>query len=259
VSAGGEKAVGVVKHWQRVASEKAEQLRRLEPLQKWVDRLESAENVGAFLDQYDYVMQHPAAREAVLGYLRTNQWGSQNASGNGSSGNSSQGGDWGDDDDDLDPTTKQVAALTREVMDLRGGQSVEKMKSYLNDFFNQDMAEGVTLNSILSDEEKTQIASGMERQCRFLAGNAEGQKTLRNLQKEDVERMLQLQLPPPKWVALGERAHLRKIELKRGAATGAAPAGGTTGGEGREYGNIPLHEALAEWCKDNNVDPYNVG
>jgi hypothetical protein len=255
VSAGGEKAVEIVKHWQRVASEKDSKLAPYKQIENLLTQLgngdvgKGAEAAQTFLNQYNTVVSHPEARESVQNFLRTGEW---------KAGKVKQDDPTFDDDFDTpDPTQEKLQHLTREVQELRGGSAVQQMKGYLDGFFNKEMAEGIPLGKLLSDEDKSKIVSGLEGQIKRLASNEAGQQTLRNLNAEMVQQMMQMQLPPEQWVHIGEQAHLQKIERKKGAATGAAPGGGTTGNEDRAY-SPDLSTALEEWGRENGVDLWKI-
>ena len=249
VSAGGEKAVDIVKHWQRVASDKDNKLSDFKPLEELVTNLGGAENVKQFLLQYDYIMSHPKAREDINSFLQTKEWRPSGAPDN-------QGRE--DYEEEPDPIQVEVKALRQEVQSQRVDSSTQKMRSYMGSFFSSEMAEGVPLGEALSADQKTRIMGGLENQIRTLGGNESGQQTLKNLNADMVKRMMQLQIPLEEWTQIGERAHLLKIEKKKGAATGAAPVGGTTGNEDRVYGGS-LADQVSEFARDQGIDLYNLG
>jgi hypothetical protein len=241
VSAGGEKAVEIAKHFQRVASEKDSALSRYKPLEDLVARFGGgevgAENARNFLLQYDAVMGNPQAKDAILHYLQTQEWRPNGRT----------------DDLDTDFGEEPDPIRQRQIGTQNVRTATQDMKSHMASFFNQEMDEGVTLGEVLSQEQKAQIITGLENQIRGLGNNESGQRTLQNLTAETVQRMMQLQVPPKQWAKIGETAHLRKIEKKKGAATGAAPATGTTGNEDREYsGN--LADAVRDFSKELGVD-----
>jgi hypothetical protein len=252
VSAGGEKAVEIAKHFQRVASEKDSALSRYKPLEDLVARFGGgevgAENARNFLLQYDAVMGNPQAKDAILHYLQTQEWRP-----NGRTDDLDT--DFGEEPD---PIRQELDELRRQIGTQNVRTATQDMKSHMASFFNQEMDEGVTLGEVLSQEQKAQIISGLENQIRGLGNNESGQRTLQNLTAETVQRMMQLQIPPKQWAKIGESAHLRKIEKKKGAATGVASTAGTTGNEGRAYSD-DLATAVSEWAKDEGIDLYNLG
>jgi hypothetical protein len=248
VSAGGEKAVEMLKHWQRVASSKDSDLSKYKPLEELVNRLGGAENVRDFLLQYDFIMSHPDAKKDIMSFLTTQEWKTAAKPDDLDSG-------YGDE---TDPTQEELKALRQEVQSQRMDSSQQKMRMYMGSFFDSEMAEGVKLGEVLTPDQKSRIMSGLDNQIKGLGSNESGQQTLRNLNIDMVKRMMQLQIPMEEWAQIGEKSHLLKIERKKGAATGAAPASGTTGNEERAYSGS-LSDQLAEFAREEGIDLYKLG
>ena len=248
LSAGGEEAVKMGKHFQQVSSRHGGELSKFKPLEDLVTRLGGAENARDFLLQYDFVMSHPKAKEDIMSFLQTREWKSAAAPDN-------QGLD--DFEDEPDPTTQRLDALERAIGNQNVKTASQDMRSHMASFFGEDM-KGTPLGELLKPEEKTKIMTGLENQIRGLGNNASGQQTLQNLNAETVKRMMQLQIPMEQWADIGERAHLQKIERKKGAATGAVSTTGTTGNEDRVYsGN--LAQDVSDYAKELGVDLNSPG
>jgi hypothetical protein len=237
----------MLKHWQRVASSKDSDLSKYKPLEELVSKLGGAEMVRDYLLQYDFIMSHPEAKRDIISFLTTREWK------NAAKPDDLDGGY----EEEPDSTQIEIKALRQEVQSQRVDSSQQKMRTYMGSFFDSEMAEGVKLGEVLSPDQKSRIMSGLESQIKGLGGNESGQQTLRNLNADMVKRMMQLQIPMEEWAQIGEKAHLRKIEKKRGAATGAAPASGTTGNEDRTYSGS-LAEQVAEFAREQGIDPYNL-
>jgi len=254
VSAGGEKAVEIVKHWQRVASEKDGRLapyKKIEDLFKTLgggDVAKGAEAAEMYLTQYNAVVSNPDARDAVSRLLETGEWKPK--------GVNQDNFDF-DDEDEADPVVKRLEALERQTNVQSVKAAKAEMRGYMDGFFKTEMTDGISFGEILNDEEKSKILSGLEGQLKNLASNESGRATLQNLSAPMVQQMMQLQITPDQWVSIGERAHLQKIERKRGAATGAVPTGGTTGNESRTYGG-DLAQQVADFAKEQGIDLYNL-
>ncbi len=252
VSAGGEKAVQMFVHQQQVASRHGTELAKFKPLEDLVaehgaDAVRQAWDASG--QAWARINAHPQAAEAVNHFVRTGEWKMSMAQ-------QPDDPDYGYEDEPT-PEQKEIATLKDEVRSLRGDGAAQKMKTFVGQFFGKDMGGGVTLGQVLTDEQKSRALAGLEKQIQGLQATDSGQQTLRSLDADMVKRMLQLQIPLEEWAQVGETAHLRKIELKKDAATGAAPAGGTTGNEERAYSD-DLTTAVAEFAKEEGIDLYNL-
>lgn len=236
VKAGGEEALAAYKALQSKFDRERAKASRFKALEDLLETGVDASTIRNLVSEYVNVRQNPAMAQAIQRFLET---------GVPITAQQPQSDPWAEPEPEPDPTKLEVERLRRELTELHGQTSVQKVRGFVDKFFEEHP---------LPDDVRGEVLSRVMGQMESWSKNDQGVQILKTMNYDTFSALARGRMSTDEIKQVGMELARRDAMSKQRMATGSPSPVGTNGRE--TPAKLSPLDAFREAFRQFGQDPH---